>query len=252
MKRIILSIIFWIFLAFTLISLAVIVIDPRFNIYVTRIQIQNILESRLPLSNKSVIYEFTIERGVKLFFQADGRIELQAPFAIRPAVFQEIRYEGRLSAAARLVFRDNSLFFEDLSDVNFEGSVIGSERMKVLEEIAKRAAKKIEFSRSEVDALFQPDRIRLIMKDLILQSFTSMPIYTLKDRWWHQLAGLMIVEIQMTDASMIVILQVKRLVMEVISLILLVSIVILVLFASFQLRLSFNNTFCVLMFYWMK
>ncbi len=161
-------------------------------------------------------------------------------------------YEGRISALARLGYRHNSFFFEDLGDVNIEGSVVGSERMKVLEEIAKRAAKKIDFSRSEIDVLLQPDRMRLIMKDFILQSFASMPIYTLKDRWWHQLGGLTIAEIQMTDASMIITLQVKRLVMKVVSSVLLVAIVVLILFASVQLRLSLNNSFYALMFYWIK
>jgi hypothetical protein len=247
LRRVLLPL-FWTILLLTGTCLIVAIINPSFSVSVRAEQFEAKVTRLLPIEKRFILGDFIFERGAIFAFSDDERVHLTAPFTIRPKPFLETRYEGTLTGSAKIKFADNSFFLHNLDDIIIKGSVVKSNRAHVAIGNAERALEILKIPKVDDHGLFSIEEVKRIATQVTVSSFESMPIYTLEEKWWYRIAGIMIKDIKIQKDVASVVLQPREISMLYLSFLGLLLGSVIVALASRLLRLSLLSTLTSFLF----
>lgn len=247
LRRIFLSI-FWLILLLTGIFLIIAIINPSFSVSVRAEQVEAKVASLLPIRREFILSDFTLERGTVFTFGDDERVHLTAPFTIKPKPFLETRYEGTLTGTAKIKFSNNSFFLHKLDNIEIRGAVVKSDRAVVVIDAIERALGGRNIPKADSHGKFDVQDIKRTAMQVTVSSFDSTPIYTLEDKWWYRIAGVMITDIKIQRDVVSVVLQPRAISMLYLSVLGLLIGSVIVVIASRLLRLPLLSTLTSFLF----
>lgn len=201
MKKILFSAVFWLILLMTTASIVIALINPSFTVSVNAEHVNRVVRTALPMKTESLSSTFTLEDGATFNFQNDGKIGINAPFSIKPRLFRETHYKGVFVGSAKIRFSENTFFLDELADIEIQGSVVKSKRAAAVENILRRGKDSLGIPQEDLDAIIEFDKLSKAAKDVISSKFSSIPLYTLQEKWWHRIVGIMITEIGVDENS---------------------------------------------------
>ena len=196
------------------ISIAVLVINPRIPITVTQAQIDSALAASLPMTVENLAFEAVI-KTIDVATRDDGKIAIDAEMS-----FEGLSLHGSAAVEANtsLRYARRKLFLSDISSENVAVTMtpdsvaaLQTYRDAARTFLSRRAD---EIGEEETDLTQEAEaRISRAAKAALDQMLKETPVYRwTDDRWWVRFASLSVAEIKIREGIATVVLEPSRLV----------------------------------------